>query len=302
MLPANRRLRFNPLLAAASQARQQPRIPPLRSVIMHRDAQRLLLPDQHNQLLAPRDPRIDQVALQQHVVLRGERDHHGWKLRPLGFMDGDRIGKRNLVQFPEVVLRAALLEVDRDLMFGEVDALDGSDIAVAHLLVVVVLGLYHLVPHPEPPPEPLDYGLSRLHWIQRLLERGVQFAHSERSSVHGAKNLNIADGIECEALRNSLLHQLDERGGDFLWLVPLDEVEIRVPPCAMYVRHLSAADAVGAGDDAAIRRLPEDFREPDGRHDAALDQIMQRRARPNGWKLVYVADQYQPGVVRHRPQ
>src|SRR5438034_11136417 len=45
--------------------------------------------------------------------------------------------------------------------------------------------------------------ISRLHWIQCLLERRVQFAHPERSSVHGAKNLNIADGIEPEALRNS---------------------------------------------------------------------------------------------------
>ena len=31
------------------------------------------MPDQHEQPLASRDPRVDQVALQQHVVLRGER-------------------------------------------------------------------------------------------------------------------------------------------------------------------------------------------------------------------------------------
>ena len=35
---------------------EQPGIPPLRSVVAHRDAQRLLLPDQHHQLLALRDP------------------------------------------------------------------------------------------------------------------------------------------------------------------------------------------------------------------------------------------------------
>jgi hypothetical protein len=50
------------VLPFASQAGEQPRIPPLRAVIMYRDAQRLPLPDQHAQPLAPRDSRIDQVG------------------------------------------------------------------------------------------------------------------------------------------------------------------------------------------------------------------------------------------------
>src|SRR4029077_6441872 len=151
----------------------------------------------------------------------------------------------------------------------------------------------------EPPPEPLDNGFSRLYWIQCLLKRRVQFAHPERSSVHGAKNLNIADGIEPEALRNSFLHQLDECRGDLLWLIPFNEVEIGVSPCSAQVWHLSAADAVGIHNDLAVRRLPEDFRQAHDRHHAALDQTMQRRARPDRGKLVYVANQNQPGMVRH---
>jgi len=31
--------------------------------------------DHHEQPLASRDARVDQFALEQHVVLRGERDH-----------------------------------------------------------------------------------------------------------------------------------------------------------------------------------------------------------------------------------
>src|SRR6266571_4873648 len=69
-------LRYYRWLPFAPQASQQPRVPPLRSVVADRDAQRLLLPDQHKQPLAPRDPRVDQVALEQHVVLGGKRDHH----------------------------------------------------------------------------------------------------------------------------------------------------------------------------------------------------------------------------------
>jgi hypothetical protein len=53
--------------AVASQAGQQPRIPPLRPIVEDSDAQSLLLPDHHDQLLAPRDACVDQVALKQHV-------------------------------------------------------------------------------------------------------------------------------------------------------------------------------------------------------------------------------------------
>ena len=44
-----------------SQTAEQPRVPPLGSVIADRDAQRLLLPDQHEQPFASCDPRVDQV-------------------------------------------------------------------------------------------------------------------------------------------------------------------------------------------------------------------------------------------------
>ena len=70
-----------------SQAAKQPRVSPLRSVVADCDTQRLFLPDQHEQPLAPRDARVDQVSLQQHVVLRGERDHDCWELRSLRLVD-----------------------------------------------------------------------------------------------------------------------------------------------------------------------------------------------------------------------
>ena len=59
--------------SVAPQTSQEPRIPSLRTIITNGDAQRLLLPDQHEQPLASRDPRVDQVSLQQHVVLGRER-------------------------------------------------------------------------------------------------------------------------------------------------------------------------------------------------------------------------------------
>jgi hypothetical protein len=47
---------------------------------MYRDAQRLPLPDEHQQPLSSRYPRVDQVALEQHEVLGGQRDHNCRKL------------------------------------------------------------------------------------------------------------------------------------------------------------------------------------------------------------------------------
>ena len=66
---------------------------------MDGDAQRLLLPNEHYEFLAPCDARVDQVALEQHVVLRCERDHHCRKRRSLRLVDGHRIRRGNFVQF-----------------------------------------------------------------------------------------------------------------------------------------------------------------------------------------------------------
>ena len=69
--------------SVAPQTGEEPGIPALRSIIADGNAQRLLLPDHYEQPFATRDPRVDQIALQQHVVLGRQRDHHRWKLRSL---------------------------------------------------------------------------------------------------------------------------------------------------------------------------------------------------------------------------
>jgi hypothetical protein len=75
------------------QTRKQPRIPTLGLVIANRNPQSLLLPNEYQQPLAPRDPGVNQVTLQKHEVLHSERDHHGGKLRALRFMDADSVGE-----------------------------------------------------------------------------------------------------------------------------------------------------------------------------------------------------------------
>src|SRR5438445_9099440 len=130
----------------------------------------------------------------------------------------------------------------------------------------------------------------------------VQFAHAERSPVHRAKNLHVADRVETKPFWNSLLHQLDEHCRDLLRVIPLDEMEIGTRVCSAHVRHLSSADAVCVGDDVAARRLTEHFGESHNWYDSTLDQVLKHRAGPNGRKLIYIADQNQSGAVRNRPQ
>jgi hypothetical protein len=42
------------------------------------DCDSLLLPNQYDQLLTPSDPGVEKVPLQHRVVLRHDRDDHGW--------------------------------------------------------------------------------------------------------------------------------------------------------------------------------------------------------------------------------
>jgi serine phosphatase RsbU (regulator of sigma subunit) len=81
---------------------------------------------------------------------------------------------------------------DRVVMYTD-GILEGSNrdnphIAVEHVLVIVVLRLDHFVAHLESPAEPLDAWLAGTNWV-------VEFAHTQRSPVHRAKHLNIADRI-----------------------------------------------------------------------------------------------------------
>ncbi len=62
---------------------------------------------------------------------------------------------------------------------------DVADVAVKHLLVVIVFGLNDLVINPELPAKTFDdRGFGRFG-IQFALQEDVQFPDAERSSVHG---------------------------------------------------------------------------------------------------------------------
>ena len=93
----------------------QPRTAPGRVLPLHRHLQRLAAADQHHQLLAARDAGVEQVALQHHEMLRVQRDHHRGILRALRFVDRQRVGQSQLVQFAEIVGHRLAVEIDGQL-------------------------------------------------------------------------------------------------------------------------------------------------------------------------------------------
>ena len=54
----------------SDQSSQETREAVLRPVVFHCNRKRFLLADQHHQLLSPRDPRVNKIALQEQVLLR----------------------------------------------------------------------------------------------------------------------------------------------------------------------------------------------------------------------------------------
>ena len=109
------------------------------------NGQRLPLPHDHDQPLAARDRRVDEVSRQHGVMLRRQRHHDGGIFRPLRLVDRGRVGGDDRVQFPERIAQLASVETGDEGAFLAVDADDATEVAVEDLAVVVVLGLHDLV-------------------------------------------------------------------------------------------------------------------------------------------------------------
>src|ERR1019366_4675140 len=129
-------------------------------------------------------------------MLHGDPDDHRRKLRALRLVDSHRVGQRDFIQLPEVVRHQPVIEPYRDFLLDGIDFLDHADVTIEDLFLVVVLRLNHLVPDLEPPAESLRGGFTEPNGIQSALEYRVQLADSDRSPVHWAQNLTVAEGVE----------------------------------------------------------------------------------------------------------
>ena len=91
------------------------RKPPSPRNIANRDGDRLLLTDQHDQLLAAGNASIEQISLQHGVVPRHDQDDHSRIFRVLAFVDGRGVGLRQRIEFAKSVGDGAAVEVGSNL-------------------------------------------------------------------------------------------------------------------------------------------------------------------------------------------
>src|SRR5260370_33891109 len=102
--------------------------------------------------------------------------------------------------------------------------------------------------------------------VQGGLELNVKRAGDDATPVHRTKHLDVANGIEAEPFGDPRLHQFDDaRYGDF-GVVRLHEVEVALGSWRAEIGDRALIYSMGAGDDAALRRLPENFSETHHRH------------------------------------
>ncbi len=212
-------------------------------------------------------------------------------------MDRDGVGQRNLIQLAEVVFHQPVIESDREFLLNRIDLLDGADVAIKHFLLVVVLRLDDFVPDLEPPSKSLNGGLTWPNRVQSALQHDVQLADSDRSPIHRAQNLNVADRVEPMPLRDSILNQPNQGCGYILRRIPFYEVEVGTGLRCAKLRHFPLANEVGAGNDLTGGCLPEHFGQTNDRYHAAIDQVSQGISRPYGGELIHVADHDQSGSL-----
>src|SRR6202048_1659289 len=99
-------------------------------------------------------------------------------------MNGRRVRGYQHVEFSKSVSDRSAVEARYDLTRVGIDVVDGADIAVVDLLVVVVLDLHHLVAGGKGPAKPLDLPIAG--GIERCLQLDVQRARAHSTPVHRA--------------------------------------------------------------------------------------------------------------------
>src|SRR5439155_6853208 len=254
----------------------------------HRHRERALLPDDDHEALAAGHAGIDQIALQHRVVLRRQRDDHRVVFRALALVDCRRIGERELIELAAAIGDGASIEIGGELAALGIDPGYNTEIAVVNVAVVIVLDLHDLVAGAEDLAEALDAQLARR--VQRLLQFEVQGTRAEPAAVHRAQHLDVANGVEAEALRDALFHERQDLAHAVFGVGRLDEIEIAALD-RVQLGHLAAIDAMRIGDDTATRRLPENFGEAYDRHGARSDDVGQDLPRADGRQLIDVAHQ-----------
>ena len=98
-----------------------------------------------------------------------------------------------------------VVEENGDFALFLVDAVDDSDVAVEHVLVVVVLDLHHTV---ADAPADADHLVARNTWIQQVLQERVQLDNAEGALAHGHEDLQVGFEVDIDFALDACCDQL----------------------------------------------------------------------------------------------
>ena len=117
-------------------------------------------------------------------------------------MDRDGVRERDFVEFPEIVNDLALVEPDRDLRLDRINLHNLADVAVEHVLVLIVLRLDHFVPGPKLPAEFFHGRLIGTGRVQFILKPDVQFtdAAAKQRSVRSQRRQRVFTNNDAPAV------------------------------------------------------------------------------------------------------
>jgi hypothetical protein len=77
--------------------------------------------------------RVEQIARKHDIVLRSQRNYHGWIFRSLALADSGRVGQREFVELAEAIHDIAPVEIDHQRACFHVDPSDDTKIATKHI-------------------------------------------------------------------------------------------------------------------------------------------------------------------------
>ncbi len=201
---------FPPRRNIAGQPLAKTRKAPLCLVIANSHMQGPGLANQNDQLLAARYGRINQVALQKHIMLHHYGDDNRRVFRTLRFVNADGVCRGQLVKLVKFVRHDSPVKINAQKPVRQIQMAYPPHVAVKNILFIIVAHLHDLVMQPK---GPVALAHLPLLGIQDILQAGVHLLRANCALVHGRKHLHIVDAVQPETPRNMVAHKIDNQLG-----------------------------------------------------------------------------------------
>ena len=219
-------------------------------------------------------------------MLCEHRQHHRAIFTALRFVNAHGERMHYLIQFAEFVINRAAVKINRHALVFKINFDNAPQIAVKHLLVVIVARLQNFVADAENARAVPRFAFALCLRIQRVLQNKIEFAHARLPAMHRRQDLHIVNAVQMKAFRNARRHQFHHALGGLLGFFFGKQKEIARVVAKQ--RHLALIDAVRVCHNQRRFVLTKNHIERDNGHHLRRNQIFQHIARAHTRQLVRV--------------